>query len=286
MNELIELKERFEGIVKSTERFPVDFDEAWQWVGYSTKGNALRVLQTNFESENDYLSILINRSDGKPGKPYTAYSLTTDCFKSFCMMAETEKGKEVRKYYLTIEKAWNTPELVAARARQMGVTLPPAPEKPWSYYPFFEKPDFKERCDRLVGLYKDNLISRDELRSEILFREGGGPVKAVYTLSENPPQEEAAYVEAVRVLKRNRRPRSEVSRFAEKLLDFTGLKNDCIPTGDMYELFRKETGCDITSGKFIRDMKAVFPLMEHRQRKISGKPVMAFFGVKLKEQPG
>ena len=60
MNELIELKERFENIVQSTEQFPVNFDEAWQWVEYSTKGNALKILQSNFEENTDYSSLIIN----------------------------------------------------------------------------------------------------------------------------------------------------------------------------------------------------------------------------------
>jgi phage anti-repressor protein len=119
MNELVELKERFEAVAQSSEEFPIDFDDAWQWIGYSTKGNALRVLQDNFDGGTDYLSKLINRSDGKPGKSYRAYFLAVDCFKSFCMVAGTEKGKEVRKYYLQIEKAWNSPEMVIRKAVQL-----------------------------------------------------------------------------------------------------------------------------------------------------------------------
>jgi hypothetical protein len=48
------------------------------------------------------------------------YFLTADCFKAFCMMAGTEKGKQVRKYYLKIEKAWNDPYMTAMRAVHLG----------------------------------------------------------------------------------------------------------------------------------------------------------------------
>jgi hypothetical protein len=58
MNELVKLKERFEVIAQSTEKFPVDFDEAWQWVGYSNKANALRILRDNFRGDVDYASLL------------------------------------------------------------------------------------------------------------------------------------------------------------------------------------------------------------------------------------
>jgi hypothetical protein len=68
MNELIELKERFEEIVQSAEEFPVDFDDAWQWIGYSTKGNALRVLKENFEESIDFcLSEMISKKEGRGG---------------------------------------------------------------------------------------------------------------------------------------------------------------------------------------------------------------------------
>jgi phage anti-repressor protein len=105
MNELIPLN-RLEIIAQSIDPYPVDFDEAWQWVEYSNKANALRTLQDNFEEGPDYSSKKRNRSDGKPGKPYNAYFLTADCFKAFCMMAGTRKGKEVRRYYLDLEKKY------------------------------------------------------------------------------------------------------------------------------------------------------------------------------------
>jgi hypothetical protein len=46
----------------SEEEFPVDFEMAWQWLGYSTKANAKRVLIKNFSQEDDFKITLI-RSD-------------------------------------------------------------------------------------------------------------------------------------------------------------------------------------------------------------------------------
>jgi phage anti-repressor protein len=105
MNELIAF-DQLEMIAQSTNTYPVNFDDAWQWVGYTREDNALRSLKSNFIEDTDYSSLKRNRSDGKPGKPYTAYHLTTDCFKSFCMMAGTDKGKEVRRYFLDVEKRY------------------------------------------------------------------------------------------------------------------------------------------------------------------------------------
>lgn len=41
-------------LVNSDDRFPVDFDEAWQWLGYSTKQAAKKKLTRNFEEGLDY----------------------------------------------------------------------------------------------------------------------------------------------------------------------------------------------------------------------------------------
>jgi len=89
-------------LLDSTNEFPVDFDDAWQWLGYATKQKAEKKLKQNFEEGIDFLTKGLKSSTG--GRPSELIALTVDCFKSLGMTAGTEQGKQIRKYFLECEK--------------------------------------------------------------------------------------------------------------------------------------------------------------------------------------
>lgn len=77
-----------------------------------------RMCEYGFTEGQDYSSFLTNRSDGKTGKPRTDHALSIDMAKELCMIQRTEIGKRCREYFLTIERHWNSPEAIMARALQ------------------------------------------------------------------------------------------------------------------------------------------------------------------------
>lgn len=89
-------------VVKSKDQFSVDLENAWIWIGYSSKQKAKNKLIKNFEKGIDYLTIWVKTPSS--GRPSESFLLTLDCFKSLSMMAGTEKGKEVRRYFLDCER--------------------------------------------------------------------------------------------------------------------------------------------------------------------------------------
>lgn len=47
------------------------------------------------------------------------YALTIDTAKHLAMQSKTEKGREYRAYFIQVEKAWNSPDMVMKRALQI-----------------------------------------------------------------------------------------------------------------------------------------------------------------------
>lgn len=64
----------------------------------------------------DYFTVSKNLENG--GRTIE-HEVSVDMAKQICMIQRTEKGRIYRQYFLDLEKAWNTPEQVFARALKM-----------------------------------------------------------------------------------------------------------------------------------------------------------------------
>ena len=78
-----------------------------------------RMCEYGFSEGKDYCSFLSDRSDGKAGKPRTDHQLTIPMAKELCMLQRTDKGKQIRQYFIAVEEQWNSPDAIMARALQL-----------------------------------------------------------------------------------------------------------------------------------------------------------------------
>lgn len=86
--------------------FVINLDDVWEWVGFSTIGNAKKLLVTKFVIDKDYKVLLLRseKQTGRGGHNKESVLMTVNCFKKFCIKASTAKGDQVCDYYLKMER--------------------------------------------------------------------------------------------------------------------------------------------------------------------------------------
>ena len=72
-----------------------------------------RMCEYGFTEGTDFCSFL---SESTGGRPAQDAALSIDMAKEICMIQRSEKGKIARQYFIQLEKDWNSPEKVMARA--------------------------------------------------------------------------------------------------------------------------------------------------------------------------
>ena len=76
-----------------------------------------RMCEYGFAENVDYQAITQKRVTAQGNETtFMDYKISIDMAKQICMIQRTDKGKQYRQYFIDLEKAWNTPEQVMARA--------------------------------------------------------------------------------------------------------------------------------------------------------------------------
>ena len=78
-----------------------------------------RMTEYGFEENEDFVALSQKRLTAQGNQTeYVDHILKLDMAKEISMIQRNEKGKQARQYFLQIEKAWNSPEMIMKRALQ------------------------------------------------------------------------------------------------------------------------------------------------------------------------
>ncbi len=96
--------------------YVVELGKIYEWLGFTTLGNAKRVLIKHFKEDEDYKIIFIqvdkNKSPSENGNEIKLETrgrhsekimMNVNCFKNLCLIAQTEEAKKIHKYYVKLE---------------------------------------------------------------------------------------------------------------------------------------------------------------------------------------
>ena len=91
-----------------TNDYPINLENVFHMIGFANKGNAMKTIKSNFTKDEDYKTSLLPKEKSRwGGSGSEQIMLNVDTFKSLCMLAKTDKGKEIRKYYVKLENIHN-----------------------------------------------------------------------------------------------------------------------------------------------------------------------------------
>lgn len=83
-----------------------------QWVSQNFK---------HFRENIDFSSVVTTTHQNQYGgtKEIQDYALSVEMAKHIAMMSGTQKGYEIRDYFIQVEQAWNSPEMIMKRALEI-----------------------------------------------------------------------------------------------------------------------------------------------------------------------
>lgn len=113
---------------------PINLEHVFKMIGFANKGNAMKTIKSNFTEGEDYKTVFFRmeknpniKNLGGSGSEQTllfrtekqknggnrgghnkeTVMLNVDTFKNLCMLAKTDRGKSIRRYYVKLENVYN-----------------------------------------------------------------------------------------------------------------------------------------------------------------------------------
>ena len=109
--------------------------------------NPLKIEQVHVEGDREVKRQIVD------------HNMTISMAKEICMIQRTDKGKEARQYFIQVEKDWNNPEMIMARALKMANTKVQQLESKVRLLK--EKADYTEHILQSKGLVTMTQIAKD-----------------------------------------------------------------------------------------------------------------------------
>ena len=75
-----------------------------------------RMTEYGFTEGEDFIGFSEKSDKPTGGRPSTDHQLTIPMAKEICMLQRNDKGKQFRQYFIRVEEAWNSPEMIMKRA--------------------------------------------------------------------------------------------------------------------------------------------------------------------------
>lgn len=102
--------------------FPINGRELHEQLGVDTPYHKWfpRMCEYGFEAGKDFFEVsdkIVHNPLG--GRPATTHMLTLSMAKEICMLQRNDAGRQIRRYLIEVESAWNSPEQVMARALKL-----------------------------------------------------------------------------------------------------------------------------------------------------------------------
>jgi hypothetical protein len=145
--------------------FVIDLDNIWQWLGFSQKAMAKRLLETHFILDTDYKRLLCRsaeqRTEGRGGHNKETILLNVRTFKRLCMKASTKKADEIHEYFAKLEELLHT--IVLEESDEL-------------------KHQLQQSNQQLIQTQQDTETIVQLERQKMLLREYGSNINIVYIL--------------------------------------------------------------------------------------------------------
>ena len=94
--------------------FVIDLDNVWNWLGFTRKNDAKRVIERNFKLNSDYkifkktfatenTATKETTDDNRGGHNKEIIMLNINTFKKFCLKSGTKKADDIHDYFIKLE---------------------------------------------------------------------------------------------------------------------------------------------------------------------------------------